>query len=69
MQPWTDLPFWLPREVAATAWDVDTSRARALGLPTRPVEDSVAATWAWMRTADLDHASLPAHLQQLAEVR
>lgn len=66
VEPWTDLPFWLPRDVAATAWDVGTSRARALGLPTRPVEDSVAATWAWMRASDLDHPALPAHVQQLA---
>lgn len=66
VEPWTDLPFWLPRDVAATAWDVDTSRARAMGLPTRPVEDSVAATWAWMRASDLDHPALPAHVQQVA---
>lgn len=49
--PWQDLPLWLPREMAATAWEVDTSRARALGLPVRPVRESVADTWAWLRTA------------------
>ena len=49
VQPWLHLPFWLPREEAATAWDVDTTRARALGLPSRPVRDTVADTWAWLQ--------------------
>ena len=49
VQPWLHLPFWLPREEAATAWDVDTTRARALGLPGRPVRDTVADTWAWLQ--------------------
>ncbi len=50
VQPWQHLPLWLPADVARTAWDVDTSRARALGLPSRPVGDSVADTWAWLQT-------------------
>ena len=50
LQPWTHLPLWLPADVAGTAWDVGTRRARELGLPSRPVRDSVADTWAWMRT-------------------
>jgi 2'-hydroxyisoflavone reductase len=37
VQPWVHLPFWLPRETARTAWDVDTTRARELGLPSRPL--------------------------------
>ncbi|MGY1742937.1 MULTISPECIES: NAD-dependent epimerase/dehydratase family protein [unclassified Blastococcus] len=51
VEPWQDLPLWLPREMAATAWQVDTRRARELGLPVRPVRDSVADTWAWLRGA------------------
>ncbi|MGY1844834.1 NAD-dependent epimerase/dehydratase family protein [Modestobacter sp. SYSU DS0875] len=51
VQPWQHLPLWLPADVAVTAWDVDTTRARALGLPSRPVRDSVADTWAWMQVA------------------
>src|SRR3954468_13571372 len=47
VQEWVHLPLWLQREVARTAWDVDTTRARDLGLPSRPLRDSVAATWAW----------------------
>lgn len=33
VEPWLHLPLWLPAEVARTAWDVDTTRARELGLP------------------------------------
>ena len=50
VEPWVHLPLWLPAEVAATAWDVDTARARGLGLPSRPVRDTVADTWAWQST-------------------
>jgi 2'-hydroxyisoflavone reductase len=52
VQPWVHLPLWLPADVARTAWDVDTTRARELGLPTRPVRESVADTWAWMQTGE-----------------
>ncbi len=50
VQPWVHLPLWLPREMARTAWDVDTARARRLGLPSRPLRETVADTWAWMQT-------------------
>ena len=50
VQPWVHLPLWLPADIAPTAWDVDTSRARQLGLPSRPVRDSVADAWAWQQT-------------------
>ncbi len=52
VQPWQHLPLWLPADVARTAWDVDTTRARGLGLPSRPLRDSVVDTWAWMQTHD-----------------
>jgi hypothetical protein len=52
VQPWVHLPMWLPAEVAGSAWEVDTTRARALGLPSRPVAESVADTWAWQQTAE-----------------
>jgi hypothetical protein len=35
--------------VARTAWDVDTTRARELGLPSRPLRETVADTWAGLR--------------------
>src|SRR3954453_5508868 len=46
-QPWVPLPMWLPADIAPTAWDVDTTRARELSLPSRPLRDTVADTWAW----------------------
>jgi 2'-hydroxyisoflavone reductase len=49
VEPWRHLPMWLPDEEARTAWDVDTTRARELGLPSRPLKESVADTWAWQR--------------------
>jgi nucleoside-diphosphate-sugar epimerase len=51
VQPWQHLPYWLPADVAVTAWDVDTTRARTLGLPSRPLRDSVADTWTWLQGA------------------
>jgi hypothetical protein len=52
VEPWVHLPLWLPAETARTAWDVDTTRARELGLPSRPLAESVADTWAWMQTSE-----------------
>jgi len=66
VSPWVDLPFWLPRDVARTAWQVDTTRAHAAGLTHRPLAESVADTWAWLRTADLEHPPLPESLVSLA---
>jgi 2'-hydroxyisoflavone reductase len=52
VEPWQHLPFWLPADMARTAWDVDTTRARELGLPSRPLRETVADTWAWQQTAE-----------------
>ncbi len=52
VEPWLHLPFWLPRDVARTAWDVATPRARETGLVQRSVRESVADTWEWLRGLD-----------------
>jgi 2'-hydroxyisoflavone reductase len=52
VQPWQHLPLWLPAADAVTAWEVDTARARELGLPTRPAAESIADTWAWQRVTE-----------------
>jgi 2'-hydroxyisoflavone reductase len=52
VQEWVHLPLWLAAETARTAWDVDTTRARELGLPSRPLQASVADTWAWMQHSE-----------------
>ncbi|RBY95011.1 epimerase [Blastococcus sp. TBT05-19] len=59
VQEWVHLPLWLRQQEARTAWDVDTTRALELGLTTRPLETTVADTWAWMQAAE--RPPLPAH--------
>ncbi|MBX9246173.1 NAD-dependent epimerase/dehydratase family protein [Actinotalea ferrariae] len=62
VEPWRDLPFWLPDDVARTAWDVATGRARELGLPSRPVEESVADAWRWVLRTGFEHPPLDERL-------
>ncbi|MGW8379721.1 NAD-dependent epimerase/dehydratase family protein [Streptomyces sp. ODS28] len=54
VEPWTDLPVWVPpeSELHACLHTTDTSKARAAGLRCRPAEETVAGTWAWMRSLD-----------------
>ncbi len=46
VQPWSDLPVWLPRAQAGMH-RTDTRRARATGLRTRPLADTLRDTAAW----------------------
>jgi 2'-hydroxyisoflavone reductase len=64
VQPWVHLPLWLPADEARTAWDVDTTRARQLGLPSRPLAESVADTWAWQRANERPPLPTMAHRQE-----
>lgn len=64
VEPWVHLPLWLPRDVARTAWDVDTTRARELGLPGRPLRDTVADTWAWLQAHERPPMPPLAHRQE-----
>jgi 2'-hydroxyisoflavone reductase len=46
---WQELPLWMPRgQDGDHVWDAQTAAAEAAGLHTRPVEDTVRDTWAWM---------------------
>ncbi|NUT51163.1 MAG: NAD(P)H-binding protein [Saccharothrix sp.] len=45
VRQWTELPLW--RTYAGT-WAVDSSAARAAGLTTRPLADTVRDTWEWL---------------------
>lgn len=48
--PWTELPIWLPPDGEyAGMHDGDVSAAYAAGLTCRPVEQTVADTWRWLR--------------------
>lgn len=47
---WTDLPIWVPPDgELAALHDADTTAAEAAGLHCRPVEETVADTWAWLQ--------------------
>jgi 2'-hydroxyisoflavone reductase len=54
VEPWTELPLWLPAE---GTWRVGTDRAQAAGLRCRPIADTVADVAAWLRTGG--EAALP----------
>jgi 2'-hydroxyisoflavone reductase len=50
VQPWTELPVWLPpTEEYAGMHDGDVSAIHAEGLACRPVEETVADTWRWIQ--------------------
>ncbi|HEV3002371.1 MAG TPA: NAD-dependent epimerase/dehydratase family protein [Solirubrobacteraceae bacterium] len=53
IEPWSELPIWLPPgHPYAALHDADVERAHSLGLRCRPVEETVADTWAWLSSLD-----------------
>jgi 2'-hydroxyisoflavone reductase len=47
---WTHLPIWVPPAgELASLHDADVSAALAAGLRCRPMEETVADTWAWLQ--------------------
>ncbi|NYI07194.1 NAD-dependent epimerase/dehydratase family protein [Allostreptomyces psammosilenae] len=59
VEPWNELPIWVPEgHEYRFVYEVDTTRARAAGLRCRPVAETVADTWEWLRAAG---GSLPPH--------
>ncbi len=59
IQPWTELPIWLPPHGEGVGMhDGDVSRALAAGLRCRPVEETVADTWAWLQATPAADPSL-----------
>ncbi|MDT0405860.1 NAD-dependent epimerase/dehydratase family protein [Streptomyces edwardsiae] len=51
IEPWTQLPVWVPpgTDLHDALHSADVSRAVATGLRCRPVAETVADTWAWLR--------------------
>jgi 2'-hydroxyisoflavone reductase len=49
VEPWMELPLWLPADEFPGTWQVGTARAQAAGLRCRPVADTVADVWDWLR--------------------
>jgi 2'-hydroxyisoflavone reductase len=51
--PWTELPCWVPETAEFAGFmESDTALAHRLGLRCRPVHDTVADTWEWLRDED-----------------
>ncbi|GAA3439203.1 NAD-dependent epimerase/dehydratase family protein [Kutzneria kofuensis] len=51
VQPWAELPLWIPDGPATAGfWAVSGASAKAAGLRTRPVAESVRDTWEWLRS-------------------
>ncbi len=50
VQPWTELPLWLPGSDYAGMARADVSRALAAGLTFRPIRETIVDTLVWDRT-------------------
>ncbi|MEU7059446.1 NAD-dependent epimerase/dehydratase family protein [Streptomyces sp. NPDC046197] len=52
IEPWTQLPVWVPpgTDMHDALHAADVSRAVATGLCCRPVTETVADTWQWLRS-------------------
>jgi nucleoside-diphosphate-sugar epimerase len=51
IEPWVELPLWLPPgDIYDTLHQGDVSKACAAGLRARPMAETVADTWAWLRS-------------------
>jgi hypothetical protein len=49
IEPWSELPIWLPPEHEyAGMHDADVRRAHAAGLRCRPMPHTVLDTWTWL---------------------
>lgn len=52
-EPWTHLPCWVPEAGEFAGFlETDTARAAATGLRPRPLRETVADTWEWLRRED-----------------
>jgi 2'-hydroxyisoflavone reductase len=49
VEPWDELPLWIPEATGAGTWAIGTERAQAAGLRCRPIAETVADIWAWLR--------------------
>lgn len=51
IEPWSHLPVWMPPgEGHETMHGADVGKALAAGLVCRPVRETVADTWTWLRS-------------------
>jgi 2'-hydroxyisoflavone reductase len=53
IEPWTELPIWLPPDHDSRALHgADVERIHAAGFTPRPAEETVRDTWAWLASLD-----------------
>jgi 2'-hydroxyisoflavone reductase len=52
VEPWSEIPLWIPGDEYAGFQRSDTSRAMAAGLHVRPIADTAADTLRWTRAGD-----------------
>jgi len=64
VQPWTELPLWLPGGEYAGMASADIGRAVGAGLRFRPLEETVVDTLAWDRTVPGDRPTLSPEREQ-----
>jgi nucleoside-diphosphate-sugar epimerase len=51
IHPWTEMPLWIPPDAdAATAYEIDASRAARTGAQFRPAANTIEDVWRWMTT-------------------
>lgn len=50
VQQWTELPLW---RTHAGVWSIDSTRAQEAGLRCRPLAQTVADTWEWLRSGGM----------------
>lgn len=55
VEPWSELPLWLPGDEMAGLLAIDVSRPLAKGLAFRPLADTARDTLAWAQTRSEDH--------------
>ena len=58
IEPWMELPLWLPGDDYAGMMRADSTRARAVGLRSRPLEETARDTLAWSLAAGEQRATL-----------
>lgn len=56
VRQWNELPLW--RTTPGT-WNADSAKARAAGLTTRPIADTVGDTWTWVTESGLTRDQIP----------
>ncbi|MDX6580755.1 MAG: hypothetical protein QOJ47_2304, partial [Gaiellales bacterium] len=64
VQPWSELPLWLPDSDYAGMSRAEISRALAAGLTFRPVGETIADTLAWDRSEPGDRPTLTHEKEQ-----